>query len=51
MEDDKISEASLSKEERIILENSIQILGPREQEEADQDIHHGVNTILLLITQ
>lgn len=49
VEDDKISEASLSKEERIALENSIQILGPRDQEDADHDIHNGVCIIFNII--
>ncbi len=42
VEDDKISEASMEKEERVNLENSTPILGPREQEEFDKDTLHGV---------
>ena len=42
VEEDKMSEASMSKEDRQQLESSIVVLSPREQEEADQDIVRGV---------
>lgn len=42
LEEDKLSEASMSKEEKQQLENSIVIYSPKEQEEQDQDVHQGV---------